>query len=725
MMKTLMKSTAALALAVTTPIPAFAQESAPSGDAPVCSLEVFELPCALPQGDVLEDLDDVRALLQEEGIASPDDVIATIVANEGTVPEDMRDMLAGILSTDGEPGTTDEVPADTAGTPAEDEAPEQTADAPDDTADAPVEDVAPAPEETADAPVEDVAPAPEETADAPVEDPAPASEETADAPVEDVAPAPEETADAPVEDPAPAPEETADAPVEDPAPAPEEAADAPVEDVAPAPEETAQAPAENGELTEEDIQQALEDQAAADDGTTAPETETPEGETASAEDAVTDIEEDTTAETSTPPEGTDVAEPGEGEPAADLPTCSIDSPTVPCVLADGTVVEDYPAFRDFARAETDGQAAEVLEQLREELGLPAETDTPSAAAAAGAADAPAEAEVETETVEAEDVRTAEEDFDTAANEDVTDDAEAGDDDDGGMSNFQRALLVGLGAVAVGAVLNNGNRVVSNTGDRVVLDTDRGLRVLKNDDVLLRQAGSDVRTETFDDGSTRSFITREDGSQVVTIRAADGTVLRRTLIAVDGTEYQLFDDTVEVQPVEVSALPAAPQQEAQAQLSTSDEQAIRNALLARLAVQPDRTFSLAQIREYKQVRALAPDVALDNLTFATGSAAIDPAQADALVGLGQAIASIIDQDPTQVFLVEGHTDTVGDAAYNLNLSDRRAETVALALTQFFGIPPENLITQGYGESDLLVPQEGDIRENRRASVRNITELLRGA
>ena len=68
--------------------------------------------------------------------------------------------------------------------------------------------------------------------------------------------------------------------------------------------------------------------------------------------------------------------------------------------------------------------------------------------------------------------------------------------------------------------------------------------------------------------------------------------------------------------------------------------------------------------------------------------------------------------------------MGRAAYNLALSDRRAESVALALTEYFNVPASNLIVQGYGESDLKVQQTGDIRENRRAAVRNITPLLNG-
>ena len=83
---------------------------------------------------------------------------------------------------------------------------------------------------------------------------------------------------------------------------------------------------------------------------------------------------------------------------------------------------------------------------------------------------------------------------------------------------------------------------------------------------------------------------------------------------------------------------------------------------------------------------------------------------------------IDQNPGEVFLVEGHTDAVGGAGYNLALSDRRAESLALALTEYFGVPPESMVVQGYGESDLKVETAAAERANRRAAVRRITQLL---
>ena len=60
--------------------------------------------------------------------------------------------------------------------------------------------------------------------------------------------------------------------------------------------------------------------------------------------------------------------------------------------------------------------------------------------------------------------------------------------------------------------------------------------------------------------------------------------------------------------------------------------------------------------------------------------------------------------------------------NLALSDRRAETVALALTEYFDIPPENMVIQGSGESELRIDPQASESRNRRVAVRIITPLL---
>jgi outer membrane protein OmpA-like peptidoglycan-associated protein len=335
-----------------------------------------------------------------------------------------------------------------------------------------------------------------------------------------------------------------------------------------------------------------------------------------------------------------------------------------------------------------------------------------AAAAAGTG----EGEVTTQTINEGDVRSSSQEFATRANQ-VAPVAE----EDDGLSTAQKVAILGLGALAVNQLLKNNDRVITNSGDRVVVQGDNGLRVIKDDDILLRRPGSEVRTEQFNDGSTRSYVNYSDGSQVVTVRAADGRVLRRTRVLANGQEVTLFDDTRAVEAVQVSQLPTYRGQTYDYNGSSNAED-LRLALQATQSSDIDRRFSLAQIRNIDAVRHLVPEIDLDNVTFETGSAVIRPEQAQELAGLGRAMASAIQDNPGNVFLIEGHTDAVGTAGLNLALSDRRAETVALALTEYFKVPPENLVVQGYGEADLKVPTDRAERQNRRVSVRQITQLL---
>jgi outer membrane protein OmpA-like peptidoglycan-associated protein len=379
-----------------------------------------------------------------------------------------------------------------------------------------------------------------------------------------------------------------------------------------------------------------------------------------------------------------------------------------------------------AQAEAERLAAEQVQAeadraaLREERAAErqAELDA-AAAAAAAAAEGQSNGDVVTEEIAEGQLRSSSEEFETAV---TGDSAQAGNDDDSGLSKFEKALLLGLGAVAVGAVLKNGDKVLSRSGDRVVVEDPNGdLRVLKDDDALIRRAGDQVATETFNDGSSRSIVTKPDGSKIITVRGRDGTVLRRVNIDAQGNEYVLFDDLAQEEQVVVTELP--PVKQSFAAVGTQDEAALRAALEAEMNAGQNRRFSLRQVRDIKQVRALAPELELDAVRFQTGSAAIRPEQARSLAKIGRTLSELVAADPRTVILVEGHTDAVGSATYNLALSDRRAETVALALTEYFDVPPENMVTQGYGESALKVLTLADEVKNRRAVVRNITNLLR--
>ena len=293
----------------------------------------------------------------------------------------------------------------------------------------------------------------------------------------------------------------------------------------------------------------------------------------------------------------------------------------------------------------------------------------------------------------------------------------------GLSDFEKVGLLALGALAVGVMLKGNKQVVSNSGDRVVVRQPDGTYVVyKDDNALLREPGSTVRTETFADGSTRTIVQREDGSQIVTIRDATGRVLQRVAYDRTGHGTVLIDDLQPEERVDVTTLPKPHPTRNQISMD-DDDAALRAQLAAARADDLGRKFSLRQVRTIQEVRYLAPTIDVNNITFETGSSAIQATEARKLNRLGKLMAQLIAAHPEEVFLIEGHTDAVGSAASNLALSDRRAESVAKALTEYFGVPPENLVVQGYGEGELKIDTLGDERKNRRVAVRIITQLLR--
>ena len=116
-------------------------------------------------------------------------------------------------------------------------------------------------------------------------------------------------------------------------------------------------------------------------------------------------------------------------------------------------------------------------------------------------------------------------------------------------------------------------------------------------------------------------------------------------------------------------------------------------------------------------ARLPEIDL-NVHFDFGSAELTLDAARTLDELGRALSS--QSLAGYRFRIEGHTDTVGTADFNRNLSDQRAATVARYLEGRFGVGGSRLETVGLGESMLLVPTPPQTPEmrNRRVHVVNL-------
>lgn len=80
-----------------------------------------------------------------------------------------------------------------------------------------------------------------------------------------------------------------------------------------------------------------------------------------------------------------------------------------------------------------------------------------------------------------------------------------------------------------------------------------------------------------------------------------------------------------------------------------------------------------------------------IEFDTGKAVIKPRYHEEV---GK-VAEFMKKYPEANGVIEGHTDTVGGNAYNIKLSQRRAESVRNYLIEKYGIAAERLSSKGYG------------------------------
>jgi outer membrane protein OmpA-like peptidoglycan-associated protein len=136
---------------------------------------------------------------------------------------------------------------------------------------------------------------------------------------------------------------------------------------------------------------------------------------------------------------------------------------------------------------------------------------------------------------------------------------------------------------------------------------------------------------------------------------------------------------------------------------------------------------------EQIRALTiarggtppPDRYLDdrprlalNILFEFDKDVLTSEDVDILNTLGKAMTS--SELAGKTFRLEGHTDSKGTYEYNIDLSQRRANRVQTFLMDNYGIPPQRLITEAFGESRPLPNLDPENGRNRRVEIVNLTD-----
>jgi OOP family OmpA-OmpF porin len=108
--------------------------------------------------------------------------------------------------------------------------------------------------------------------------------------------------------------------------------------------------------------------------------------------------------------------------------------------------------------------------------------------------------------------------------------------------------------------------------------------------------------------------------------------------------------------------------------------------------------------------------LDNVEFEFNSADLAPATLTTLDEVGQALST----RPAASVEIQGHTDAVGAAAYNMQLSQRRADAVRDYLLANFELDPAQLTAVGLGEADPIASNEDEEGRARNRRVQFVIE-----
>jgi outer membrane protein OmpA-like peptidoglycan-associated protein len=271
-------------------------------------------------------------------------------------------------------------------------------------------------------------------------------------------------------------------------------------------------------------------------------------------------------------------------------------------------------------------------------------------------------------------------------------------------------------------------IIEEPGNRTIVQEKGGRATIRHDEgERLRRTSRDVRTERRPDGGNLTIAIRPGGIEVFSEFDSSGRLQRRYRRGRDGRETNLIDNRRfrGRGPVIVDLRPPVlriPRERYIVDYARASDADIYDALMDGPIERLDRGYSLEEIRYNTYLRDRMRRIDLDTVTFDFGAWQVPYDQYRRLERIANAINRVLDRRPDEVFLIEGHTDAVGSDIDNLTLSDRRAEEVAIILTETFRVPPENLVTQGYGEEFLKIRTLRPERVNRRVAVRRITPLL---
>jgi outer membrane protein OmpA-like peptidoglycan-associated protein len=230
------------------------------------------------------------------------------------------------------------------------------------------------------------------------------------------------------------------------------------------------------------------------------------------------------------------------------------------------------------------------------------------------------------------------------------------------------------------------------------------------DALDRANAAAAKKESLSDIDRLAYIAKQKiatAQEVARAKAAEANIAdasrQRTEISLEARTAEAERAKREAAAAQASA--AAAQQQAataQQQAATAQDQ---TRMMAERAAKLEAL--LVDLNAKKTERGMV--VTIGDVLFATNEANLTPNGMSTL----RKLADVMAQNPERTVLVEGFTDSTGSSSYNQNLSQRRANAVAMALGSM-GVARERIAMKAYGEAFPVAAN--DTASNRQLNRR---------
>ena len=177
-----------------------------------------------------------------------------------------------------------------------------------------------------------------------------------------------------------------------------------------------------------------------------------------------------------------------------------------------------------------------------------------------------------------------------------------------------------------------------------------------------------------------------------------------------TEEQILRALVPEKKPLTRGLSVGPQQQVDPATAAAESK-----LVQKVRGRSTRSLSVSEREEIAAVVKDKPKIDLE-INFDYNSADISAKSLPSVAALGSALTNNDLKGST--FVVAGHTDAAGGEGYNQDLSERRADAIKRYLVDKYGVNGSDLVTVGYGKTQLKDPSQPMAEANRRVQVVNM-------